>query len=103
MLDYKKALKSYKPTTTFDVTEALRKIASASNTVDIPMTQIAFTRLGMTNLGESEATGDPRFDKGSMLMDRDALGDKGPWDPLFNKGDTHGVIMVCAKGKTEIL
>ncbi|KAH7912670.1 hypothetical protein BJ138DRAFT_749872 [Hygrophoropsis aurantiaca] len=99
---FKAALKSYKPTTTYDVTQNLRSIytaKAAGREVDIPMTQIAFSRVGINTLGEKGRTGDPRFDKGSMREDKYILGDRSDWDDVFEKGGTHGVIMVCAKGQ----
>ncbi|KAH7922349.1 Dyp-type peroxidase [Leucogyrophana mollusca] len=99
---FKTALRSYQPTSTYDVTEALRTISKAKedgSETDIVMTQIAFSRLGMNALGESGRTGDPRFDKGSMRQDKDVLGDKSDWDQPFESASTHGVVMVCAKGK----
>ncbi|KAH7908198.1 hypothetical protein BJ138DRAFT_390834 [Hygrophoropsis aurantiaca] len=101
-MDSRMLFRSYKPTSTHDATQNLREIFRAKSDdreVDIPMTQIAFSRLGLNALGVNEPTGDPRFDRGPMLQDKYILGDRSDWDPLFNDANTHGLITVCAKGK----
>lgn len=39
---------------------------------------------------------DEHFDRGSMLLDRDALGDKEAWDEVFVSGMIHGVLITAA-------
>lgn len=104
---FRTQLGSYKPTTSEDVSKLLTNISASkatdSDDADINelLTQIAFSKLGLVALGETKATGDPRFDKGSMVLDHAALGDGqlSNWDVLFSNQDVHGVIMVCAKSK----
>ena len=43
--------------------------------------------------------GDPHFDQGSMRKEKDLLGDLVEYDPDFNEGKIHGVILVTAKGE----
>lgn len=66
------------------------------------MTQIAFTRLGLRTLGVSEATGDARLDAGAMRNDKPELGDGGPWDPIYDSKQIHGVLLICTKSKASI-
>ncbi|KAF8869718.1 hypothetical protein CPB84DRAFT_1803607 [Gymnopilus junonius] len=103
--DFKTALKSYKPTTSADVDKLLtdihesRKARGGKSNLDVPLTQIAFSRLGMNVLGVTGNVGDPRFDTHNMLDDKALLGDQGVWDPVFRDGELHGVVIVCAKEK----
>lgn len=102
---FRQALQSYQPTSSADVTNALQAISASKDSgggdVDIIMTQIAFSQLGLKTLGIGK-TGDTRFDAGSMLGDRKFLGDQGPWDSVFDPATIHGVIMVCAKSQDKV-
>jgi len=65
---------------------------------DIVSSGIAFARAGLNELGIKQNLEDPHFDKGSQLLERDELGDKGVYDSVFSKnGNTHGIILVAAR------
>ena len=106
---FKAALKTYKPTTSADVAKLLADINASRSTsqngksdLDVPLTQIAFSRLGMNVLGVTGNVGDDRFDTHNMLDDKVLLGDQGVWDPVFSTGGLHGVVIVCAKGELPL-
>ena|ERR1700754_2833209 len=103
---FKSALQSYKPTTSEDVSNLLLKIASERSSGNVSsttnyLTQIAFSRKGLTSLGVGN-TGDSRFDTRPMKDDKAFLGQTGTWDPVFDSSDLHGAINVCAKGRRSI-
>ncbi|KAH7332678.1 hypothetical protein B0J17DRAFT_603542 [Rhizoctonia solani] len=98
---FKKALKSFKPTSSEDVKELLIKISDAKSSgqpepIYAELYQIAFSRAGLDVLGVSQKTGDPRFDAGSMRGDKDFLGDQRQWDQVFDTEPLHGVITIAA-------
>jgi hypothetical protein len=64
--------------------------------LDIVSSQIAFSRAGLGFLEKRERLGDPHFDNGPMRNEKDILGDMATWDPVFDKGTVHGVILVTA-------
>lgn len=67
---------------------------------DIVSSAIAFAKAGLNKLGLKEDLRDPHFDKGSQLLERDALGDKGVYDPVFStNGNTHGIIVATTRGR----
>lgn len=102
---FKRDLANYTPTTSKDVLDNLRQITDAKanaaqpsqvRRVQLWQTQIAFSRSGLDLLGQTQHTKDTHFDQGSMRKELKALGDGGPWDPLFADGIIHGVIIVAA-------
>ncbi|OSX60769.1 hypothetical protein POSPLADRAFT_1146641 [Postia placenta MAD-698-R-SB12] len=102
---FKRDLANYTPTTSEDVLDNLRQITDAKanaaqpsqvRRVQLWQTQIAFSRSGLDLLGQTQHTKDTHFDQGSMRKELKALGDGGPWDPLFADGIIHGVIIVAA-------
>ena len=50
----------------------------------------------------NDPIGDPHFDKGPMRIEKETLGDRSDWDPVFEAAirdeGVHGVILVTAKG-----
>ncbi|EED79944.1 predicted protein [Postia placenta Mad-698-R] len=102
---FRRDLANYTPTTSDDVLDNLRQITDAKASAASPsqvtrvrfgQTQIAFSRSGLNLLGQTQQTKDTHFDQGSMRNEIKALGDGGPWDPLFASGTIHGVIIVAA-------
>ncbi|CAE6435774.1 unnamed protein product [Rhizoctonia solani] len=93
----------------------------------IPLKQqmIAFTRAGLNTLGQTDKTGDDRFDLNNMLDDRIELGDQSDWDLLFdwkeeggekdslgrtenknrkpskNANPLHGVVIIATENEKE--
>lgn len=71
---------------------------------DIVSSGIAFARAGLNTLGVEQNLEDPHFDKGSQLLERDELGDKGVYDSVFSKnGNTHGIILVTTRGRFQVV
>ncbi|KAG9028337.1 hypothetical protein FRB95_006564 [Tulasnella sp. JGI-2019a] len=100
---FKLWLRDYRPTHSFEVCENLsmiyeRKLHSGAKAqCNIVQTQIAFSRLGLDFLGETEEIQDLYFDRGPMFHDRKLMGDQSAWDPLFSRTNVHVVILVAAK------
>ena len=100
---FKKALSSFRPTTALDTYNNLGSICRQKAIrrtdwarVELIQTQIAFSRAGLDKLGEEGSTEDSFFDKGSMRDAKEELGDQLEWDPIFDKGGIHAVIIVAA-------
>ena len=83
--------------------QTIQTIKNISNKVagseDVVSTEIGFSRAGLTYLHVRDHIGDPHFDQGSMRKEKDLLGDLVEYDPVFNEGKIHGVILVTAKGE----
>ncbi|KAK7691256.1 hypothetical protein QCA50_004649 [Cerrena zonata] len=96
---FKAALKDYKPTSAADVISNLQTISAAKakgQLADIIQNQVAFSRAGLNQLGQTEDLGDVRFDGGSMRRDKEALGDQREWSDIFDPGTVHGVFILAA-------
>ena len=122
---FKAALKTYRPTTSADVLEFLHEIGRRKRArrggriehISKALSQIAFSRMGLNYIGETEAMGDVRFDTHAMRDDRERLGDQAKWDDMFDKpypdpingsanddrGALHGVFSVAGSGKSTRL
>jgi hypothetical protein len=66
--------------------------------VDAVLSQIAFSRRGLTAPGIKGSTQDPRFEHRPMYLDRAELGNQGKWVNEFENGSVHGVFMIVAHG-----
>lgn len=119
--DFKAALKTFRPSSSQDVINFLHEIGTAKRNaqggrigvISKALTQIAFSRMGMNYMGESEATGDARFDQYAMRDNKDYLGDQAQWDAVFDKpnpdpvngstkqdtGSVHGVFSIAGSGE----
>ncbi|KAG6809521.1 hypothetical protein H0H92_015934, partial [Tricholoma furcatifolium] len=97
---FRQALDTYHPrvTNSEKTKQDLRTIdARPGGNLNITSNAIGFNKAGLRRLDIRERLGDPHFDQGSLVKERDLLGDMAEYDKAFaTDGANHGVFIICA-------